>query len=222
LEKLNITKRTKVKRLPKRASYERNEIYKILDDSFICHIGFKIDGQVNVIPTLYGRKDDMILINGSNKSRMLKSFASSEDICISVTIIDGIVLARSAFHHSVNYRSVVLFGKPIEVLGNDEKAKSLEAIMEHIIPGRWNEARKPYEKELSITSVFSFKINEASAKFREGGPVDEKEDLELDIWAGILPIKSAFKEPLKDIILKKSINIPGYIGNYLDRKNKNN
>lgn len=215
MEKLNVTKRTKIKRLPKRASYFKNDIYNILDDSFICQIGFNIDGHVNIIPTLYGRKDDIFFIHGSKNSRMLKSFSSGEDICVSVTIIDGLVLARSAFHHSVNYRSVILYGKPEEVTGKEEKSNALSIIMEHIIPGRWNEIRKPNDKELNATSVFSIRIDEASAKIREGGPVDEKDDLDLDIWAGVIPIKLKYYEPSKDINLKEGIFVPAYLENNL-------
>ena len=213
MEKLKITTRTKVNRLPKRASYEVEEVYKILDQSFVCQIGFKIDGQVNIIPTLYGRKNDLIFIHGSKNSRMLKSFSSGEDICLSVTTIDGIVMARSAFHHSVNYRSVVLFGKPSEIINNKEKTDALEAIFDHFIPGRWDDVRKPNEKELNLTSVFSVKIDEASAKMRSGPPADDKEDYSLKIWAGIIPIKKIYGEPVRDDLLPESLILPDYIKN---------
>lgn len=213
MEKLKITTRTKVNRFPKRASYEVEEVYKILDQSFVCQIGFKIDGQVNIIPTLYGRKNDLIFIHGSKNSRMLKSFSSGEDICLSVTTIDGIVMARSAFHHSVNYRSVVLFGKPSEIINNKEKTDALEAIFDHFIPGRWDDVRKPNEKELNLTSVFSVKIDEASAKMRSGPPADDKEDYSLKIWAGIIPIKKIYGEPVRDDLLPESLILPDYIKN---------
>lgn len=214
MEKLNITERSKINRMPIRGSYDRDTIYKILDESIICQIGFNIDGKVNIIPILYGRKDDLIFFHGSHKSRMFKSFQNGEDICISVAMIDGIVLARSAFHHSVNYRSVVLFGKPKEVKNSEEKTNALEIIMNHIIPGRWEEIRKPNEKELNVTSIFSIKIDEASAKIRTGPAVDDKDDLDLNVWAGVLPLKTVVKEPTRNADLKESIGLPDYLNHY--------
>ena len=214
MEKLKKTNRTKVKRSPKRAVYNKETINKILDETFICHIAFKIDGQVFIIPTAYGRKDDSLFIHGSNKSRMLNSIRSGEDICISVTLIDGIVAARSVFHHSVNYRSVIIFSKGEEILEKDEKLNALKIITEHIIPKRWEEARKPNEKEMQITSVFKFKIDEASAKIRVGPPVDEKEDYNLNVWAGVIPLETIVKEPIADEKLSKDILLPNSIKNY--------
>jgi uncharacterized protein len=208
------TKRTKVSRIPKRASYDRKTIYDILDAAFVCHIAFVINNQAFIIPTIFGRKDDLIFIHGSKNSRMLKSFSSGEDICIAVTLIDGIVLARSAFHHSVNYRSVIIFGKPEKIFNKDEKTKAMEIIMNHIVPVRWNEIRKPNGKELNSTSVFSIKINEASAKIRTGGASDEKEDYLLNVWAGILPLKIVSGKPIRDPGLQKNISLPEYIKNY--------
>jgi len=213
MQKLNITERTKINRMPVRGFYDRDTFYKILDESFICQIGFNIDGKVNVIPTLYGRKDDSIFIHGSKNSRMLNSFENGSEVCFSVTIVDGIVLARSAFHHSVNYRSVVLFGKPEKVESADEKTKALEIIMNHIIPGRWDEIRKPNDKELNLTSVFSLKINEASAKVRTGPAVDDKEDLDLNVWAGVLPLKMITEKPINNPDLKPDISLPNYLNN---------
>lgn len=214
MKRLNITGRTRVKRLPKRAFYEIETIYKILDDTFVCQVGFEIGGQVYIIPVNFGRKLDQIFIHGSKKSRMLKSFESGKDVCISVSLIDGIVLARSAFHHSVNYRSVVIFSKPVKVVSENEKREALETILEHIIPGRWADVRKPNKKELEATSVFSFKIDEASAKIRNGSVVDDKEDLDLNIWAGILPLKLISTEPVRDNLLRDDILIPDYLKAY--------
>lgn len=214
MKRLNITGRTRVKRLPKRAFYEIETIYKILDDTFVCQAGFEIGGQVYIIPVNFGRKLDQIFIHGSKKSRMLKSFESGKDVCISVSLIDGIVLARSAFHHSVNYRSVVIFSKPVKVVSENEKREALETILEHIIPGRWADVRKPNKKELEATSVFSFKIDEASAKIRNGSVVDDKEDLDLNIWAGILPLKLISTEPVRDNLLRDDILIPDYLKAY--------
>ncbi len=214
MKQFNITERTKIKRLPERASYDKDTVYKILDETFICHIAFLIGGKVNIIPTIFGRKDDMIFIHGSKNSRMLKSFVSGEDICFSVTIADGIVLARSAFHHSVNYRSVVIYGKPEEITGEDGKIKALEIIMRHLMPGRWEEVRNPSSKELNITSVFSLKIDEASAKIRGGPATDDKEDLGLNVWAGVLPLKTVAGEPVGNPDMKQNIALPGYLRRY--------
>ncbi len=214
MKKLNITSRTKINRLPKRASYDTNLIYKILDESFICQIGFKINGQVYIIPTAYGRKDDIIYIHGSKNSRMLKSFESGEGICVSITLVDGIVLARSAFHHSINYRSVIIFGKPEAITDEGGKNKALEIIMNHLVPGRWNEIRKPNEKELNSTSVFSLRITEASAKIRTGPAIDDKEDLNLKVWAGVLPLNIIAEEPVRNLDLEDDILLPDYLKHY--------
>ncbi len=214
MEELKKTNRTKVNRVPKRAVYEKETIYKILDETFVCQVAFKIDGQVFIIPTAFGRKDDSIFIHGSNKSRMLNSIKSGEDICIGVTLIDGIVAARSIFHHSINYRSVIIFGEGKEIVDHEEKISALKIITEHILPGRWNDARQPNEKELEITSVFEFKIDEASAKIRTGPPVDEKEDYNLNVWAGVIPLEVKVGEPIKDVEMKKDILLPDYMKKY--------
>ena len=219
MKNLEITGRTKIKRLPKRASYDLETIYNILDDTFICNIGFRINGHVYIIPTSFGRKDNQIFIHGSKKSRMLKSFESGEDVSISVSLIDGIVLARSAFHHSVNYRSVIIFAKPEKIIIDKEKNDALKTIFDHIMPGRWEDVRKPNKKELDATSVFSFKIHEASAKIRNGPAVDDKEDLDLNFWAGILPLKIYAEEPVKDEMLKDKLFIPEYINAYIRKRN---
>ncbi len=214
MEKINITGRTKINRLPNRGFYDWETIYNILDDSFVCQIGFNIVGKVFVIPTLYGRKGDSIFIHGSKNSRMLETFEKGEEICLTVTHVEGIVLARSAFHHSVNYRSAVIFGRPEKVTGNPEKKEALKAIMDHIIPGRWEEVRAPNEKELSVTAVFELRIEEASAKVRTGPANDDKEDLDLNVWAGVLPLKTAAGEPVENPDMKAKAEIPGYIRNY--------
>ncbi len=211
MDNLKITERTKVNRLPKRASYDRNVIYNILDSTFICHIAFNIEGQPYIIPIVYGRKDDKIYIHGLKTNRMFNSFNSGKDVCISVSLIDGIILARSAFHHSANYRSVIMFSKPELILDQNKKLEALKNIMEHFIPGRWEETRKPNEKELNATSVFSFKIDEASAKIREGGANDEPEDMVLNIWAGIIPLKITAGNPIKDENLSNNIELPHYL-----------
>ncbi|MFZ0456186.1 MAG: pyridoxamine 5'-phosphate oxidase family protein [Ignavibacteriaceae bacterium] len=220
MDKLNITGRTKVKRLPKRAAYDIETIYKILDDTFVCQVGFDIDGQVYIIPTNFGRKENRIFIHGSKKSRMLKSFESGKDISISVSLIDGIVLARSAFHHSVNYRSVIIFAKPEKIINEKEKNEALKTIFDHIMPGRWEDVRKPNKKELDATSVFSFKIDEASAKTRTGPAIDDKEDLNLNVWAGVLPLKTIPGEPVNNDDLNDDILRPDYLNLYQRMKGK--
>ena len=214
MEKTSITGRTKINRLPKRGFYDRETIFKILDDSFVCQIGFNIEGQVFVIPTLYGRRGDSIYIHGSKNSRMLEVFEKGEEICLTVTHVDGIVLARSAFHHSVNYRSAVIFGRPVMVTGSSEKKDALKIIMDHIIPGRWEDIREPNEKELNITSVFELKIHEASAKVRTGPANDDKEDLDLNVWAGVLPLNTAAGEPVENPDMRVEAEPPDYIKNY--------
>ena len=220
MRKLKITGRTKVKRLPKRAFYDVDTIYKILDDTFICQVGFELEGQVYIIPLNFGRKDDQIFIHGSNKSRMFKLFNSGKEVCVSVSLADGIVLARSAFHHSVNYRSVVIFAEPAKVQNEIEKLEALKTIFEHIMPGRWEDVRKPNKKELEVTSVFSFKINEASAKIRTGSAIDDKEDLNLNVWAGVVPLKIIAGEPINNDDLNEGILLPEYLKEYKRKKEK--
>ena len=214
MKKITVTEKIKVKRLPKRGVYDFATIAKILDDSFVCHIGFVIDDQPFVIPIRYGRAEDMIYFHGSVGSRMLKHIKSGLGTCITVTNVDGIVLARSAFHHSINYRSVVIFGKAEEINKPVSKTEALKIITDHIIPGRWDDVRKPNEKELKQTSVFSMKIDEASAKVREGGPVDEDDDMNLNVWAGVLPLKIVPDKPIRDSGLRENIYTPDYIKNY--------
>jgi hypothetical protein len=213
-EKIARTERTKVKRLPKRGKYERETIYSILDEGFVCHVGFTVDGQTFVIPTGYARDGDNLLIHGSAASRMMRNLANGIDVCVTVTLIDGLVLARSAFHHSVNYRSVVIFGRAQLVEDEDEKFKAMHAFTEHIVPNRWNEVRLPNSKELKATTVLRLPIKEASAKIRTGNPVDDAEDYELKVWAGVIPLKIAASVPKNDSQLKFEIAPPDYAVNY--------
>lgn len=213
-KKVEQTKRTRLKRLPKRGHFERETINAILDEAFICHVGFVVDGQPYVIPTGFGRVDDDLYIHGSAASRMLREMSKGVDVCVTVTLIDGLVIARSAFHHSVNYRSVVVLGKAELVTDADEKNKALEAITEHIVPRRWADCRWPNEIELKATSVLRLAINEASAKIRTGDPVDDDEDYSLDFWAGVLPLGLTPGEPQNDAKLRPGIAPPTYISNY--------
>lgn len=208
------TMRTTVKRLPKRGNYDRETIYAILDEAFICHVGFVVYGQPYVIPTGFGRVGNDLYIHGSSASRMLREMSKGVDVCVTVTLIDGLVIARSAFHHSVNYRSVVVLGKAELVTDADEKHKSLEAITEHIVPGRWADCRWPNELELKATSVLKLSIDEASAKIRVGPPIDDDEDYSLPHWAGVLPLKLTHDEPQNDAKLSQGIDPPTYITNY--------
>lgn len=208
------TERTRVKRLPSRGAYDRETIYSILDAGFICHVGYVIDGQPYVIPTGYARIGDDLYIHGSAASRMLRNLAQGVDVCVTVTLVDGLVLARSAFHHSINYRSVVVLGNATLVEDPAEKGEVLEAFTEHIIPGRWPEIRWPNELELKATSVLRLPIEEASAKIRTGDPKDDEEDYEMDIWAGVLPLSLVPGEPIDDRGLKSKMPVPEYVSGY--------
>ena len=208
------TERTRVKRLPNRGAYDRETVYAILDAGFICHVGYVLDGQPYVIPTRYARKGDEHYMHGSSASRMLRNLAQGVDVCVTVTLVDGLVLARSAFHHSINYRSVVVLGKAILVEDAAEKYKALEAFTEHVIPGRWPEIRWPNELELKATSVLKLTIEEASAKIRTGDPKDDEEDYEMDTWAGVLPLNVVPGEPIDDSRLKSKMPVPEHVSGY--------
>jgi hypothetical protein len=182
------TERNRVKRLPDRGHYDRETIFAILDEALICHVSFVQDRQPFVIPTLHVRAGDALLLHGATTSRLLRHIATGGEVCVAATIVDGLVLAKSVFHHSVNYRSVVLFGPGEIVEGDDAKLAALEAFTEKLLPGRWDDARQPNVAELKATAVIRIAIEEASAKVRTGGPKDDPEDLTLDVWAGVIPI----------------------------------
>ena len=211
---MNLTPRTTLKRLPKRGSHDRKVIDQILDEGFICHVGFVSDGQPIVIPTGYARVEDELIIHGSQASRMLRNVGKGIQVCVTVTLIDGLVLARSAFHHSMNYRSVVIFGNASVVEDRNEKIEALRALSEHMIPGRWKDAREPNQTELQQTTVLSLPITEASAKIRTGPPLDEEEDYDLPIWAGVIPLRMIADEPVPDPRLPDDINAPEYAVHY--------
>jgi uncharacterized protein len=208
------TDRTRLKRLPKRGHFDRETVYAILDEGFICHVGFAVDGQPFVIPTGYARVDDKLYIHGSQASRMLRTLAGGLDACVTVTILDGLVLARSAFHHSMNYRSVVVFGRATLVAEPAEKLSALLALSEHIIPGRWADVREPTEQELKMTTVLSLPLAEASAKIRTGPPLDDEEDYALPVWAGVIPLRLVPGDPIRDPQLSAEIPVPGYAAHY--------
>ena len=214
MNKLPQTPRTTLKRLPTRGSHERETINQILDEGFICHVGFAIDSQPFVIPTGYARRDDKLIIHGSQASRMLRALKTGIDVCVTVTLIDGLVLARSAFHHSMNYRSVVIFGRATLIEDREEKLAALFGLSEHMIPGRWPEVREPSESELQQTTVLSLPIDEASSKIRTGPPLDDEEDYAMNVWAGVLPIQLTTGEPIADPRLPPNIEVPEYLGSY--------
>ena len=214
MNQLPPTPRTTLKRLPKRGSHERETINRILDEGFICHVGFALEGQPFVIPTGYARADDQLIIHGSQASRMLRALKTGIDVCVTVTIIDGLVLARSAFHHSMNYRSVVIFGRATLIAEHQAKLAALFALSEHMIPGRWNDVRGASEAELQQTTVLSLPIDEASAKIRTGPPLDDEEDYALNVWAGVLPMRLTTEEPTADPRLPPDIEVPDYVGSY--------
>jgi uncharacterized protein len=198
----------------KRGVYDRDAAYKILDEGFICHVGFVSDGQPFVIPTSYGRSGNNLYIHGSAASRMLRHLEQSLPVCVTVTILDGLVLARSIFNHSMNYRSVVILGNAVLVEDAKEKLDALRLFSEHIVPGRWNDARQPNEKELKQTSVLRVPIIEFSAKVREGPPVDDEEDYVFPVWAGVIPLEMKVGEPINDPQLDPSRPAPDYVKNY--------
>ncbi len=212
------TQRTTLKRLPKRGVYDRELVYRILDEGFICHVSFAVDGQPFVIPTGYARAGDQLYIHGSQVSRMLRTLSSGIDVCVAVTLIDGLVLARSAFHHSVNYRSVVIFGRASIVEEREAKLAALFAFSEHVIPGRWNDVREPTEQELNATTVLSLRLEEVSAKVRTGPPIDDEADYALNVWAGVLPLQLVAGAPIKDSRLPESIEAPSYALKYTREK----
>ena len=214
MEKLTQTARTTLRRLPQRGAFDRRSINQILDEGFICHVGFVAEGQPFVIPTGYARVEDKLIIHGSQASRMLRTLGQGIEVCVTVTLIDGLVLARSAFHHSMNYRSVVVFGRATVVDEREEKLAALRALSEHMIPGRWDDVREPNERELQLTTVLSLPLREASAKVRTGPPLDDEEDYDLDVWAGVIPLRLVADTPIRDPRLPAEIEPPPYTLDY--------
>lgn len=206
-------RRTQVRRLPDRGRYDHETIYAILDEGFLCHVGFNMDGSPVVIPTLYGRDGDRILLHGSAASRMLRNLETGAPACVTVTLVDGLVLARSAFHHSMNYRSVVAFGSAQAIANRESKLHALERISENVAPGRWAQVRPPTDHELKATSVLEFAIEEASAKIRTGPPKDDDEDYGLPVWAGVAPVRFAVGKLADDGRLAPGAPAPGDVFN---------
>ncbi|MGB6677174.1 MAG: pyridoxamine 5'-phosphate oxidase family protein [Terriglobales bacterium] len=206
--------RTRLVREADRAVYDRDAAYKILDEGFICHVGFVVDGQPFVIPTGYGRVDDNLYIHGSAASRMLRRVDEGIAMCVTVTLLDGLVLARSIFNHSMNYRSVVILGVARAVNDAKEKLEALRLLSEHILPGRWVESRQPNEKELKATSVLRLPIEEFSAKVRQGPVVDDEEDYAFPTWAGVIPLTLVAGQPIDDARLVVGQKVPEYARGY--------
>lgn len=202
------SERSTIKRVSNRGAYDRKTIYSILDAGYVGHVGFSIKNRPIIIPMAYGRDEDTIYLHGSIKSRLQKELSEGINCCITVTHLDGLVLARSAFDHSMNYRSVVVFGKGRELTNDVEKLEALKVISDHMIPGRWEEVRKPNQKEISATSVIGVTIEEASAKIRTGPPKDNRNDLDFPVWAGVISFETEAGEPVADPKLKKGIQ-PG-------------
>ena len=210
----NPTARTQVVREPQRAVYDRAVAYQILDEGFVCHVGFVLDGQPFVIPTGCGRDGNTLYLHGSAASRMLRNLENGVPVCVTVTLLDGLVLARSIFNHSMNYRSVVVLGTAFPVEDREEKLKALRALSEHILPGRWGEVRAPSEQELRATLVMRLPIEEFSAKVREGPPIDDEADYSFPTWAGVIPLSMVAGAPVDDPKLIKDTPIPPYARKY--------
>ena len=206
--------RTRVVREPQRAVYDRDVVYRILDEAFICHVGFVVDDHPFVIPTSYGRLGDTLYIHGSAASRMLRNLDQGIPLCVTVTLLDGLVLARSIFNHSMNYRSVVILGTAKVVEDREEKLRALRALSEHILPGRWAESRQPNEKELKATFALRLPINEFSAKVRQGPPIDDEEDYGFRTWAGVVPLNIVPGTPIADDRCDPGIAVPAYASAY--------
>jgi uncharacterized protein len=212
------TARTRVVREADRAVYDRETVYRILDEGFLCHAGFVVDGQPFVIPTSYGRKDARLYIHGSAASRMLRQMKDGVPVCITVTLLEGLVLARSVFNHSMNYRSVVILGKATLVDDPEEKLAALRILSEHILPGRWDDARQPNERELKATSVLRVPIEEYSAKVRQGPAIDDEEDYSFPTWAGVVPLEMVAGQPINDARLLPGREVPSYARHYTRKR----
>jgi len=216
---MNLTKRTELRRIPDRGSHDWEAINKILDVGFLASVGFCVDGQPFVIPTLYGRDGERLYLHGSAASRMLRELETGVPACVTVTLVDGLVLSRSAFDHSLNYRSVVAFGTARKVMDPEQKIKSLRVISEHLIAGRWAEVRGPSDQELKATTVLEFSIEEASSKVRSGPPLDDESDYGWKVWAGVVPLEMKSRLSIPDDKLVQGVTVPEYVQRYDARLN---
>ncbi|MEV0310148.1 pyridoxamine 5'-phosphate oxidase family protein [Nonomuraea fuscirosea] len=207
---LSTTPRTTLGRSKERGSTDRDDLYEVLDSGLICHLGVIVNGHPMVVPTGYGRIGETLYLHGSTGASSLRA-GEGTDVCVTVTHLDGIVLARSIFHHSVNYRSAIVYGRARLVTDEDERMEGLRALAERLAPGQWDYVRKPNRKELATTAVLALPLDEASVKVRRGGPVDEKEDYDLPVWAGVLPLVTSWGEPEPDSVLPEGIGAPVHI-----------
>ncbi|MEV0595061.1 pyridoxamine 5'-phosphate oxidase family protein [Nonomuraea cavernae] len=207
---LSTTPRTRLGREKQRASTDRQDLYEVLDSGLFCHLGVVVDGCPMVVPTGYGRAGDTLYLHGSTGARSLRAGAGAE-VCVTVTHVDGIVLARSVFHHSVNYRSAIIYGRAELLTGEEERLAALRALTEQLAPGQWDYARRPSPKELAATAVLALSLEEASVKIRRGGPKDDEEDYESPVWAGVLPLRTAWGAPVPDPVLPEGIDVPVHI-----------
>ena len=212
------TRRNRVVRKPERGRYEREATYRIVDEGLLCHVGFVQDGQPFVIPTLHARDGDTLLLHGSSASRLMRHLGAGHPACVTVTLLDGIVLARASFNHSINYRSAVLFGRGRLIADDAEKLRALARFTERLLPGRWADARQPSRRELKATAVVAMPLDSAAAKVRSGPPQDDAEDLALPVWAGVLPIHQVIGDPLADPALSPDVPLPSYLGEYVDQR----
>jgi nitroimidazol reductase NimA-like FMN-containing flavoprotein (pyridoxamine 5'-phosphate oxidase superfamily) len=211
MSQFEITPRNRVRRVSERANYEKAEIYRIIDEALYCHVGFEQGGQPFIIPSIHARIGDAILLHGSKASRLIKHVSAGNAVCVAITEVQGLVLARSIYHHSMNYHSVTLFGRGISIEGDQAKLDALKAFSDNIVPGRWEEVRQPNRNELDETAVVNIPIDTAAAKVRTGPPGDEEEDYGLPIWAGVIPIHSGFGDPIPDPRLSQDIDLPKHI-----------
>ena len=208
------TARTTFKRLAYRGTYERDVVHAILDEGFICHVAFAVNGKPFLIPTAYARQDDRLVLHGSPGNHMLRALIAGAEACVTVTLVDGLVIARSAFHHSINYRSVVLFAKAVEITDPDEKMQALHDIVEHIAPGRWTQSRVPTREEATMTKIVALPIDEVSAKVRTGPPIDDEPDYATASWAGVLPLSTTIGAPQPCPRLNEGIAVPANVSAY--------
>jgi uncharacterized protein len=211
---MNVTERTTLKRHPERGNHDKSVIFDILDEALVCHVAFVTEAGPVVVPTLFARVNDTLYIHGSAIGRMLRTIAEGVEVCLNVTLLDGLVFARSAFSHSMNYRSVTVFGRGREVTDRTEKMRALAATVEHVAQGRWLDARRPSEKELLATTVIAIPLAEASAKIREGGPKDADADYALPVWAGVVPLRTIAGAPEPDGRLHGEATTPDYVASY--------
>jgi nitroimidazol reductase NimA-like FMN-containing flavoprotein (pyridoxamine 5'-phosphate oxidase superfamily) len=212
--KVPVDPKIKVRRLPERGRYDRKTVYQAFDDGYLCHVGYESDHGPVVLPTLYGRADDFVYFHGSPAAGMFRRAKKDVNVSLTVTHVDGFVLARSLFHHSMNYRSVVAIGTPVHITDPEETLFGLEVITENCLPGRWAEARKPNEVELRQTAVYRLSIDDASVKMRTGGPGDDQEDIDLDIWAGVLPVVSGIGEPIPSPDFTANVGLPAALASF--------